>query len=101
VSLLLDSLGPLIARVGQPAATPRAIRVTTTSPERDFVLETGEPVRLAPADDSAADSTAPRLRLPAEALLRLVYGRLDSEHTPAVEADDVDVDDLRRMFPGF
>lgn len=99
VSLLLDSLGPLIARAGQPAASAQAIHVTTSSPERAFVLETGDPVRLEPAD--GANDAGPRLRLPAEALIRLVYGRLDAAHTPPVEADGVDLDDLRRMFPGF
>jgi uncharacterized protein (TIGR03083 family) len=107
VCLLLDSLGPLIARAGQPAATPQAIRVTTSSPEREFVLRTGKPVRLEPADGAAgsadddADENGPRLRLPAEALVRLVYGRLDAGRTPPVDVDGVDVDDLRRTFPGF
>jgi hypothetical protein len=42
------------------------------------------------------------LRLPAEALLRLVYGRLDSDHTPAsVDAGGHPLDSLRRAFPGF
>ena len=99
VSLLIDSLGPLIARAGKPALSPQTILVTTSKPERHFVLDTGEPVRLEPADPGTGGG--PRLRLPAEALLRLVYGRLDPEHTPPVEADGVDVDDVRRMFPGF
>jgi hypothetical protein len=34
--------------------------------------------------------------------VRLVYGRLDAEHTPAaVETDGVDLDQLRAVFPGF
>ena len=39
---------------------------------------------------------------PAEAFLRLVYGRLDPDHTPAVDLDaaDVTLDELRRTFPG-
>jgi hypothetical protein len=42
------------------------------------------------------------VRMPGEALVRLVYGRLDSEHTPeAVEAEGVDLDVLRSVFPGF
>ncbi len=48
--------------------------------------------------DGAPDTT--RLHLPAEALIRLVYGRLDPEHTPAIEGD-ADLDALRRTFPGF
>jgi hypothetical protein len=41
------------------------------------------------------------LDLPAEAFVRLVYGRLDPDHTPdAVTATGVDLDLLRRTFPG-
>ena len=41
------------------------------------------------------------LSLPAEAFIRLVYGRLDPDHTPAsVDARGVDLDLLRRTFPG-
>jgi len=40
--------------------------------------------------------------MPAEALLRLAYGRLDPAHTPAeVEADPADLNRLRAVFPGF
>ena len=40
--------------------------------------------------------------MPAEALLRLAFGRLDAAHTPAdVEADLADLDRLRAVFPGF
>ena len=98
VTLLIDGLGPLIARAGRPAASPQTVHVTTTGPDRELVLETGEPVRLEAAQ---AASDGPRLKLPAEALIRLVYGRLDPEHTPPVEADGVDLDDLRQVFPGF
>jgi hypothetical protein len=46
--------------------------------------------------------TAASLRLPAEAFVRLVYGRLDADHTPeSVAAEDIDLDDLRAAFPGF
>jgi hypothetical protein len=38
--------------------------------------------------------------LPAEALIRLVYGRLDPDHTPAVKGDPDVLDRLRRVFPG-
>jgi len=41
------------------------------------------------------------LRLPAEAFVRLVYGRLGPHHTPPVEADVIDLDELRQLFPGF
>jgi hypothetical protein len=39
--------------------------------------------------------------LPAEALIRLVYGRLDAAHTPpSVRVENIDLDALRRAFPG-
>ncbi len=124
VSLLIDSLGPVAARSGKPADGPLAVHVSTTEPAREFVIEAGGPVRLEPAqaeenlphadrdaphadkDAPHADKDAPQaelahLRLPAEAFVRLVYGRLDPAHTPAVEATGVDLDDLRRIFPGF
>jgi uncharacterized protein (TIGR03083 family) len=98
VNLLIDGLAPLIGRAAKPAASPQTIRVTTTDPDREFLLETGEPVRLL---DSQASSDGPRLTLPAEAFLRLVYGRLDPDHTPQLEAAGVSLDDLRQVFPGF
>ena len=98
VNLLTDGLGPLIGRAGKPAASPQTVHVRTTNPDRDFVLDTGEPVRL---EEAPAASDGPRLTLPAEAWLRLVYGRLDPDHTPHVEVVGVDLDDLRQVFPGF
>ncbi len=41
------------------------------------------------------------LRLPAEAFVRLVYGRMDEAHTPAVESAGVELDELRQIFPGY
>ena len=49
---------------------------------------------------AASEPGAPDLRLPAESLVRLVYGRLDPAHTP-VAADSTGLDDLRGLFPGF
>ena len=53
-------------------------------------------------DDAAAAEGLNEVSMPAEALLRLAYGRLDAAHTPAdVEADPADLDRLRAVFPGF
>jgi hypothetical protein len=42
------------------------------------------------------------LTLPAEAFVRLVYGRLDRAHTPSsVTGDTARLADLRKAFPGF
>lgn len=76
------------------------IRVVTSDPARDLVLVVDDPVRIEPWDEGSADGV---LRLPAEAWLRLVYGRLDDEHTPTVEleGDGLTLDRLRSVFPGF
>jgi len=98
VGLLVDMVGQLAARSAKPDGKQRRIRVSTTDPERHFVLETGEAVSLTESD---GEEGLPELRLPAEALVRLVYGRLGPHHTPPVEADGVDLDELRQLFPGF
>jgi uncharacterized protein (TIGR03083 family) len=98
VALLVDTIGPLAARTGQADGKQRRLSVLTSDPERHFVLETSDAVSLTPADGEAGQ---PQLRLPAEALVRLVYGRLDPAHTPPVDADGVDLDELRGLFPGF
>jgi uncharacterized protein (TIGR03083 family) len=98
VGLLVDTLGPLAARAGKPGGARMRLLVSTTDPERRFTLESGETVTLEP---SAGEEALPELRLPAEALVRLAYGRLDPGHTPPVEARGVDLDQLRRIFPGF
>jgi hypothetical protein len=97
VSLLIDTLGWIASR-GKPDAAQRRLHVTTTGPERRFLLETGESVSLA-ADDGGEG--AAELTLPAEALLRLVYGRLDPDHTPPLAAGDAELPALRQIFPGF
>jgi uncharacterized protein (TIGR03083 family) len=98
VGLLIDTLGQLVARAGKPGGAPRRLHVSTTSPVRHFTLETGETVTLAPSGYSEG---LPELALPAEAFIRLVYGRLDPAHTPPVETTRADLDELRQVFPGF
>ena len=120
VPLLLE-FAPRIAGFAQPVGDPWRVLIETTAPDRRFLLDVGEKVTLTPVpdgagpddtvpDDTVPDDTVPdgpadaRVRMPAEALLRLIYGRLDPDHTPPVEVteggDDV-LDRLRRLFPGF
>jgi uncharacterized protein (TIGR03083 family) len=98
VGLLIDTVGQLAARSAKPDGKQRRLQVSTTDPERHFILETGEAVSLTESDH---EDGLPELRLPAEAFVRLVYGRLGPSHTPSVEADGVDLNDLRPLFPGF
>jgi uncharacterized protein (TIGR03083 family) len=101
VDLLLDNLPALAERIGRPGARPQRLRVHTADPDMEWLLVVGEHVELTPWTGQAVDGT---LTLPAEALLRLVYGRLDADHTPTAEiATDgaVDLPALRESFPGF
>ena len=50
VGLLVDMVGQLAARSAKPDGKQRRIRVSTTDPERHFVLETGEAVSLTESD---------------------------------------------------
>ncbi len=64
VSLIVDSLGPLVARAGKPGGRHLTMRLVTTGPERSFTLAVGDGVTLEPARfgcrprRSSASSTA-------------------------------------------
>lgn len=98
VDLLIDTLGQLASRTGKPTGRPARVHVSTTDPERQFVLDVGESVSLLAWD---GEERLAELRLPAEAFLRLIYGRLDPDHTPPADVGAVDLDQLRATFPGF
>jgi uncharacterized protein (TIGR03083 family) len=102
-ALLVDNVPAFLApRLGKPLPDPFTARITTTGPDRDYLLSSGESVTMTdwPADRDGA--FAPQVTMPAEALLRLSYGRLDAAHTPAAVTGDPEVlDKLRAIFPGF
>lgn len=98
VALLIDTLGLFAGFAGKPQGKRFRLRVRTSAPERDLSLRVGESVELSAWDEGEADG---ELGIPAEAFLRLVYGRLDPAHTPAVNlTGPPTLDDLRRVFPG-
>ncbi len=103
VDLMLDHAGDFIGFLGhQEVLDGRSVvlAVETTDPSRTFGLVIADKVSLAETP-SAPDAT---LRLPSEAWLRLTYGRLAPQHTPAavtLTGDVVTLDDLRRVFPGI
>jgi hypothetical protein len=102
VALLIDALEQVAARSAKPDGKQRTVRVSTTDPERQFILTTDDEVTLTPSDQGATRELGlSELRLPAEALIRLVYGRLDEAHTPPTETAGVELDDLRQIFRGF
>jgi uncharacterized protein (TIGR03083 family) len=102
-ALLIDNVPQFLApRLGKPLGERFAVRITTTDPARDYLLTSGDAVRMTdwPGDDAGTD--IPHLTMPAESLLRLAYGRLDKGHTPAsVAGDTAALDQLRAIFPGF
>jgi uncharacterized protein (TIGR03083 family) len=100
VAHIFEGLPGLAGYVGKGADEPVSVHVVTTDPDREFLLELAPgSTRLTQVPGPAAAAT---LRLPAEALVRLAYGRLDDGHTPAsVQAEGVDLATLRRAFPGF
>lgn len=103
VALVVDRLPWMASRVGKAGAVaaPRHIAVHTTSPERDLLLSIEDEVSLEKAGDQQAEPDG-ALTLPAAALVRLVYGRLGPQYTPAeVRAEgSADLDELRKVFPG-
>ena len=104
VDLLIDHSGDFLGYIGKAEALggrSATIAVETTEPARSFALTIADAVSL--STDGAADVEA-TLRLPAESWLRLTYGRLSPEHTPAavtLTGDGLTLDDLRRVFPGI
>jgi uncharacterized protein (TIGR03083 family) len=106
VELLTDRIPQVAMRTGKPGKDRFTLGIATTDPKRKFVLEVADSVTMtAVPDDTSAGpaSSIPWIQLPAEALLRLVYGRLDPDHMPAPESLDgpIDLAALRRTFPGF
>jgi uncharacterized protein (TIGR03083 family) len=96
---VLEQVTGLFQFVAKPAGDSFRVRLRTTAPGGDYLLDVGESVTLTDwADGSEADG---EITLPAEALLRLFYGRLDPEHTPEYTAEGIELDRLRVVFPGF
>jgi uncharacterized protein (TIGR03083 family) len=102
VSLLIDTLPDLVGLVAKPGGLTRRIRVTTQAPDREFQLDIApDSSQLTASGAPAAGAGGDDLRLPAEAFLRLVYGRLDPEHTPSDLGEYALLDVLRPVFPGM
>jgi uncharacterized protein (TIGR03083 family) len=96
-AVVVDNLGLIARFTGRPTGEPRDISVRTTDPAREFTLRlTADAVDLG----AGGRGRAPDLMLPAEAFCRLVYGRLDADHAPAVTGDEAVLDTLRAVFPG-
>jgi uncharacterized protein (TIGR03083 family) len=102
VELLVDRVPFIAGRLGKSdrASGKEQIEIRTFRPERRFFLSVLDRVALSDKVDGEPEGT---LELPAAALLRLVYGRLDRRHTPpGVHVEGrADLDELRQIFSGF
>jgi uncharacterized protein (TIGR03083 family) len=98
VAVVIDNLELIGRYTSIPIAPERTITIATTEPSRSFAVTIAtQNVVFAPSD-GAVDAT---LTMPAEAFIRLVYGRLDPEHTPSSVQGDTDaLEQLRQVFPG-
>jgi uncharacterized protein (TIGR03083 family) len=103
VALLVDGLGQVAARTGKPSEVPFRVLVSTTDPVRSFVISVADAVSLEPVGhESNEPSYDGTLALPAEALLRLIGGRLDDDNTPAVTHTGTrGLADLQATFVGY
>jgi uncharacterized protein (TIGR03083 family) len=97
VPFLFGNLAFLMRFAAKSSGNVHTLHVRTSDPQKDFALtQSADAVTL----DEVEGVTQFDLVLPAEAFLRLTYGRLDEEHTPA-GVDPTHLDELRRVFPGF
>jgi uncharacterized protein (TIGR03083 family) len=95
---MIDHLDMFARYSGKTDRGPMEVEIATTDPIRFFRLSVSDAVTLAASNAAPTPAT---LRMPSEAMVRLVYGRLDAEHTPtSIEAAGVDLDALRAVFPG-
>jgi uncharacterized protein (TIGR03083 family) len=103
VDLLIDNVPQFLApRLGKTPPDPYAVRILTTGPDRDWLLATADTVLVTDYPADGTDVPVGEVSMPAEALLRLAYGRLDPAHTPAtVSGAAADLNQLRNIFPGF
>jgi uncharacterized protein (TIGR03083 family) len=107
VELLIDRLPFMVGLIGRfapretrPAETA-TITVDTADPTRRYELELGDSAELRPVDGDS--TTSGNLAIPAEALLRLVAGRLrpDRPSEDVQPSGALSLADLRRAFPGY
>jgi uncharacterized protein (TIGR03083 family) len=94
---ILNNLQFVAARAARPNGVVRDVTVRTSNPNRTFTLVLkGDSAELREESHNGDVD----LEIPAEAFIRLVYGRLDPGHTPDSVSGDV-VELLRGVYPGF
>jgi uncharacterized protein (TIGR03083 family) len=99
VEIILPGIARLVGFTAKPNGRTARIHVTTSEPAHEYALTIGEQSSMVPWDGGESTGS---LEIPAEAFLRLIYGRLDPANTPdGIKVEGVSLDDLRSIFPGF
>ena len=94
---IIDTLHIIVRFAGKANGETKELRIRTIDPSRDFTLVfTADSVSL---DDAEHDETVD-LELPAEAFVRLIYGRLDVRNAPA-GINELHLENLQKAFPGI
>jgi uncharacterized protein (TIGR03083 family) len=94
-AVVVDNLELIARYTARPTGDTSIVTVVTTEPRRGFTIALAPDSVVLTADTHAAAN----LGLNAEAFARLVYGRLDPEHTPQDQEDPL-LDVLRGVFRG-
>jgi uncharacterized protein (TIGR03083 family) len=102
VDLLIDTAPKRAPMAAKPIGKPLNVFIETTDPKRKFLFSLDETASFSEDASDSGGTVESNIQLPSEALIRLVAGRLDPDHTPPeVEADGDTLSDLRQAFPGF
>jgi uncharacterized protein (TIGR03083 family) len=97
VPFLFANLELLMRFAAKPSGHEHTLHIRTTDPQKEFALtQSADGVTLNEVEGVELFD----LELPAEAFLRLAYGRLDEKHTPA-GVDTTHLAELRQVFPGL
>lgn len=95
-AVIVGSLPMIAGFAAKPDGVDRTLTIRTSGPTHKFLLVSdADSVSLA-----AGAGDGDGIELPAESLVRLVYGRLDVAHTPG-GVDAASIAALRPLFPGF
>jgi uncharacterized protein (TIGR03083 family) len=97
VGSILDAASTLVSYMGKPQGRSFSLRLELTGPDEVRALVVGEQVAIEPWADRPVDGT---LRLPAEAFVRLLYGRALDDDPWHLDSTAVTPADLRATFPG-
>lgn len=98
VEVVVDNLDLIAKFTSKPQDDNRTITIGTSDPERSFSVKIGPDQVVFSAVEPVGHTD---LSMAAESMIRLIYGRLDTEHTPESVVGDLRLlDQLRRVFPG-